>query len=167
MPSITTYRSLHHSLFLLLALCLPLSLAAEELATKESTTKETTDIKLVSGWVRETPPGAQNAAAFLTLANDSANAKNIVDVQCTNVAAHCEIHEHLHNANGGMRMQKINAPLTVPANGTLPFVPGGYHVMMLDLLAPLRAGSKATLVFVFDDNSTLTVQLPVTPVSAE
>jgi copper(I)-binding protein len=124
-------------------------------------------INVTNGWVRETPPGARNAAAFLTLNNTGSTARTITDVQCqTTVAARCEVHEHIHN-NGAMRMQKVLTPLNIPANGKLLFAPGGYHVMLLELTKPLLAGTTVELVFVFDDQSTYQAQLPVKPVSQE
>lgn len=123
-------------------------------------------VSIPSGWVRETPPGARNGVAFLTLANTGDHVRAIVDVQCRAVAARCEVHEHVHS-NGNMRMQKVVAPLGIPAGGTLQFVPGGYHIMLLDLTAPLLAGAMVELVFVLDDQSTVTASLPVKPVSRE
>lgn len=120
------------------------------------------------GWVRETPPGVRNAAAFLTLNNNSQTARQLVDVQCeANLATHCELHEHIHTAGGGMRMQKVTTPPTIPAAGSLRMAPGGYHIMLLELGKPLLAGSTVELVFVFDDQSTCRAQLPVKRVSQE
>lgn len=124
-------------------------------------------ITLRDGWIRETPPGVQNAAAFLTLHNSGATIKNISAIQCTEVAARCELHEHIKTDSGGMRMQQVRAPLAIPANGTLAFVPGGYHAMLFDVKAPLRANTTVALTFVFDDHSTLTVQLPVKSIRTE
>lgn len=120
------------------------------------------------GWVRETPPGVRNAAAFLTLHNNSKTDRQLLDVQCdASLAARCELHEHLHTANGGMRMQKVTVPPTIPAAGKLNLAPGGYHVMLLDLGKPLVAGSTVELVFIFDDQRTCRAQLPVKRVSQE
>lgn len=120
------------------------------------------------GWVRETPPGVRNAAAFLTLNNNSQAATQLIDVQCdASLAAHCELHEHLHTAAGGMRMQKVTTPLTIPAAGKLDLAPGGYHVMLLELGKPLLAGSTVELVFIFDDQNRCRAQLPVKRVSQE
>ena len=91
-----------------------------------------------------------------------------MNVQCAaNLATHCELHEHLHTANGGMRMQKVTEPPTIPAAGNLNLAPGGYHVMLLELDKPLLAGSTVELVFIFDDHSTCHAQLPVKRVSQE
>lgn len=130
-------------------------------------TEKNSNITLVSGWIRETPPGAQNAAAFLALHNNSATTKHILAIQCSDAAARCELHEHLHTTNGSMRMEKVSTPLAVPSNSTLTFAPGGYHIMLFDIKTPLRAGTQVKLIFVFDDQSTLAVQLPVKSIRAE
>src|SRR6478735_11862437 len=79
-------------------------------------------INISNGWVRATPPGVQNAAAFFTLNNTGNVAKKLTGVQCPiTVASRCEVHEHLHTENGGMLMQKVTAPLSIPANDKLVF----------------------------------------------
>jgi copper(I)-binding protein len=124
-------------------------------------------IDVTDGWVRETPPNARNAAAFLTLNNHSNTARQLTDVQCqTTLAARCELHEHLHTANG-MRMQKATTAPTIPAAGSLQLAPGGYHIMLLDLTKPLLRGETVELIFIFDDQSSYKAQLPVKPVSQE
>lgn len=124
-------------------------------------------ITVTNSWVRETPPGARNAAAFLTLNNTGNTTRTLTTVQCpATVATHCEVHEHTHN-NGTMRMQAVTAPLSIPANGKLLFAPGGYHIMLLELTKPLLKNTTVELVFVFDDQSTYKAQLPVKPISQE
>ncbi len=124
-------------------------------------------INITNGWIRETPPGVQNAAAFFTLNNTGNTAKKLTGVQCTGtVAARCELHEHIHTGDS-MLMRQVTTPLTIPANGKLAFAPGGYHIMLFGLSKPLLAGSTAELVLVFDDQSTYRAQLPVKPISQE
>ncbi|MCC7516667.1 MAG: copper chaperone PCu(A)C [Pseudomonadales bacterium] len=128
---------------------------------------ETQELELSSGWLRATPPGARNAAAFLSVKNTGAANRSIIEVQCPTLAARCELHEHVHSSDGKMRMQKITQPLVIPARGVLTLAPGGYHIMLFDLLAPLRAGAQATLTLQLDDHSTLTAILPIKAISDE
>jgi len=124
-------------------------------------------IEISTGWVRETPPGARNAAAFMTLNNRATTDAKLVGVSCQpTLAARCEIHEHLHS-DTGMRMQKISAPLAIKGNSSLALAPGGYHVMLLDIAAPLRKGATVELVLIFDDQSTVHAKLPIKPVKEE
>ncbi len=118
-------------------------------------------------WVREPAPGAGNAAAFLTLHNNSSNPQQLTGVRCaTEIARNCELHQHIHS-EGRMRMQKIEGGLTLPANSDLRFSPGSYHVMLLDITPALKAGATVELVFTFADQSTYHAQLPVKSVHEE
>ena len=145
-------------IFLLIITCF---FASSQLFANEA------QIEVTNGWVRETPPGVKNAAAFFTLSNRSEKTRQLINVQCeATLAARCEIHEHIHNETG-MRMQKVEAPLNIPAAGSMQFTSGGYHVMLIGLLKPLLAGSTVDIIFLFDDQSTYHAQLPVKPIAQE
>lgn len=152
--AISTWRSTT-LLLLLMAFLLPGELFALE-----------SDISATRGWVRETPPGVQNAAAFITLNNHSNTIKKLVGVQCQpTVAARCEMHEHIVS-DGRMRMQKVNSIDITPA-GKVQFAPGGFHIMLMNIAKPLTADSTVELVFTFADQSTYHAQLPVKAISRE
>jgi copper(I)-binding protein len=131
------------------------------------------NISASNAWVRATPPGAVTGAAFLTLRNNSDLPAQLSGVQCAaSVAARCEIHQHIHTADGRMRMQKIEG-LTIPPRSELRFSPGSYHVMLLALAQPLTKTTDTAqptdveLVFTFVDQSTYHAHLPVKPVNEE
>lgn len=121
-------------------------------------------VSLVDGWVRASLPGVDNSVAFLTLRNNSEEEKRIVAVSCT-VAKQCELHQHIHR-EGKMRMERVEQ-LSLPPNGTLVLASGGYHVMLLGLVAPLAAGSTVELVFTLADQSAYPVVVPVKSVRDE
>ena len=121
-------------------------------------------VNLTNGWVRASLPGANNSAAFLTLRNNTALNKTIVAVSCT-AAQQCELHQHTH-VDGKMRMGKVNN-LILPANSELKFTSGGYHVMLIGVLAPLSVGAMVELTFIFEDNTKYSVNLPVKSVRDE
>jgi copper(I)-binding protein len=47
--------------------------------------------------------------------------------------------------------------VTIPAGGTHDLVPGGDHLMLMDLTTPLRPGADVSLTLAFADGSTLPV----------
>ena len=49
---------------------------------------------------------------------------------------------------GMMTMQEVES-VPVPAGGTVTFKPGGYHVMLIDLVAPLEVGQTVPLTLTF------------------
>lgn len=121
-------------------------------------------ITVDSGWVRASMPGAGNSVAFLTVKNNSSQEQTIVGVQCQ-VAKFCELHQHTHS-DGQMRMEKVEQ-LQVPANSTLALSSGGYHIMLLELLEPLKPGAEVKLVLLLADQSTYAFSLPVKSVHDE
>jgi copper(I)-binding protein len=85
------------------------------------------------------------------------------------VAAKAELHETASDAGamgsgatgGGMLMMHSVASIAVPANGTTTLKPGGLHVMLLDLAAPLRNGDAVPVTFTFHEAGSITVQAAV------
>lgn len=63
-----------------------------------------------------------------------------------------------------MKMRAVPA-LDLPAGKAVDLKPGGYHVMLLDLKAPLKAGDTVALTLVIEgqggQRETLTVKAPV------
>ena len=53
------------------------------------------------------------------------------------------------------------AAIPVPAGGQVVFAPGGRHLMLTGLKAPLRAGAKAEIVLRFEKAAPLTPSPPL------
>lgn len=60
-----------------------------------------------------------------------------------------------------MTMQELTGGLTIPAGGEVTLEPGGLHVMMLDLAAPLETGDTFDLTLNTDDGESITVSVEV------
>lgn len=60
-----------------------------------------------------------------------------------------------------MTMQELTGGLTIPAGGEVALEPGGIHVMMLDLAAPLETGDTFDLTLNTDDGESITVSVEV------
>ena len=75
-------------------------------------------------------------------------------------AAAVELHEHTAQ-DGMMMMRPVQGPIPMPAEGPLVFQPGGYHVMLIGLRAPLSVGDTVPVSLLFDDGSAARLQLPV------
>ena len=72
-------------------------------------------------------------------------------------------------AGSTMQMRAIRG-LDLPAGKAVEFKPGGYHVMLLDLKAPLAAGSTVELTLVVEGKDgkreTVLVKAPVRTLGA-
>ncbi len=66
---------------------------------------------------------------------------------------------HQSQDNGGMAMMMDVPSVTVPAHGSLAFVPGGYHLMCMQ--PKMQVGSKVDVTLSFQDGSTLAVAMPI------
>ena len=71
-----------------------------------------------------------------------------------------EIHETVANASGEMMMQPVVA-IPVPVGGMAELKPGSYHIMLIDLLAPLTEGATIDLTLTFQSGTVMTVTAPV------
>jgi copper(I)-binding protein len=54
---------------------------------------------------------------------------------------------------GGMMKMSAVDRLPLPAGKAVELKPGGYHVMLLDLVAQLKEGDTVTLKLTFEDKS--------------
>jgi copper(I)-binding protein len=65
--------------------------------------------------------------------------------------------EHM---GGEMTMQPVEA-IAVPAGGEAVLEPGGYHIMLLDLVAPLQVGQIVPLTLELESGTTIEVDAEV------
>jgi copper(I)-binding protein len=110
------------------------------------------------GYVREMPPGQTVSAAFMILQNDTAKTIAIVAAS-SDAADKTELHNHRHTA-GGMRMEKV-VRLEIPAKSAQTLQPGGYHLMLIGLKRPLRAGETVRLTLIDEMGRTYGAAVPV------
>ena len=115
-------------------------------------------------WVREAPPHAEVSAGYLTLHNHSAQAHKLVGVSSPQFQK-AEIHE-MKMANGQARMQRVGE-LTIAPNSSVELKPGGYHLMLIKAVQPLKAGDTVEIKLQFNDTPPVTVQAPVRKTDAE
>ena len=116
-------------------------------------------------WVRATVPAQKASGAFMTLT--AARPARLVGVSSP-VAGLVELHEMKMDSDM-MRMRHVDA-LDLPAGQSIVLQPGGYHLMLLDLKQPLKAGDKVPLTLEIEDahkvRSKITVDAPVRPLNA-
>jgi len=102
-------------------------------------------VEVKDAWVRSTV--AQQSATGLFALITSAQGGQLVAASSP-VAAVVEIHEMKMDGNT-MRMRAIPA-LALPAGQTVALKPGGYHVMLMDLKQPLKAGDTVPVSLVIE-----------------
>ena len=118
-------------------------------------------VKVEGAWARATVQGQKATGAFMKLT--APQATRLVAVS-TPVAGVAEIHE-MKMEGSVMQMRAIPA-LDLPANQAIELKPGSYHLMLMDLKAPLMKDSSVALTLTFKDakglESKQQVNVPVT-----
>ena len=138
--------------FVLLAGILATSIAPVPALAGESA------LRIDDPYVRLVPPGTTTTGAFMTIHNASSAERKLVKATSP-VSDKVQLHTHM-NDNGVMKMRPVTH-IVVPAHGKAELKPGSYHVMLIDLKAPLKEGEAVPLTLSFDDGSTQLVVAPV------
>lgn len=97
-------------------------------------------VTVTDAWVKAADSGM--TSAFGTLTNASGEPVTVTGVSSP-AAGRVELHE-VADVNGQMTMRQVAGGFSVPANGSLTLEPGGYHLMLMDLTAPVKAGDEVT-----------------------
>ncbi len=109
-------------------------------------------------WARPTAPGAGAAAMYFAITNRGARADRLMALS-TPAAAHADLHE-TRTVEGTMQMRELPY-LDCPPGATVRAEPGGVHVMLMGLAAPLAAGAEFPVELRFRDAGSLTVRVRV------
>jgi copper(I)-binding protein len=116
-------------------------------------------------WVRGTVAQQKATGAFMQIT--SVRGGRLVSV-VSPVAGIVEIHEMTMRGDV-MKMHAVPG-IDLPAGQVVELKPGGYHVMMMDLKRPLKAGDQVPLTLVIEGKGgkreTLTLNAPVKPLGA-
>jgi copper(I)-binding protein len=107
-------------------------------------------VTVTDPYVRAVPPVVKTSAAFMQLRYDGPIQQFLVAAE-TPAAGAVELHMHEHD-NGVMRMRRI-PHIHLPPGQTVSLEPGGLHVMLFDLKAPLAVDAEVPITLIFADDS--------------
>jgi len=119
------------------------------------------DLRITDAWARETVAGQGSTAAYLTISNEGTADDRLVSIvaaEPTKAAIHST-----ENSDGISRMRELGSGLAVPAGTTVELKPGGTHVMITQLGAPLRRGENLRLRLRFEKSGEKPVDVTVAP----
>ncbi len=115
-------------------------------------------IEINHPWAKPSIGQAKAGAAFVTLVNSGDSDDRLVEAKA-DVSELVELHTHTME-EGVMRMRAVEA-IEVPAGETAELKPGGFHVMLLNLKAPLVEGESFPLTLVFEQAGEVTVEVMI------
>ena len=125
----------------------PFALAALLLLTAAPTLAQQGPIRVETAWARASAGEARNGAAYMTLHNVGTGPDRLLSVT-SSVAGKIELHNHIMVGNVA-QMRPVDAIEVSPGSPTV-LQPGGLHVMLLDLKAPLKAGQSFPVTLTFE-----------------
>lgn len=118
------------------------------------------EIMVDDPYARSSGPSAKSGAIFMVLMNQGATDDRLI-AATTEAAARAELHTHISDANGVMKMVEVEEGFAVPAHGSHALARGGDHVMLMGLTRPLNDGDMITLTLSFETAGEITVEVPV------
>jgi len=106
---------------------------------------------------RPTPNGRDVTGCYLTLTASTDD--RLVSVS-TDAAARAEVHE-MSTEGGVMTMRELTAGLPLAAGEATVLQPGGNHIMLMQVAAPLAEGDTVELALTFEDAAPISVSARV------
>jgi copper(I)-binding protein len=123
------------------------------------------DLTLERPWSRATPSGSKVGAGYVTITNKGAAADRLVSATAA-VAGRVEIHE-MTVKDGVMVMRALPSGLAIDGGKKVSLEPGGYHIMFMELKAPLKQGDKVPVTLQFEKAGKVDVSFDVQAVGAQ
>lgn len=103
---------------------------------------------------------SKSGAAFMVLMNHTHTDDTLIAAR-SDVAERVELHTHIADENGVMKMREVEGGIPVAAHGETALERGGLHVMFLGLNRSLEQGDMIDVVLVFEHAGEVAVQIPV------
>jgi copper(I)-binding protein len=117
-------------------------------------------IEILDPYARSSGMSAISGAAFMVIRNSGTTDDRLVGVSSP-VAERVELHTHLSDAQGVMRMVEVEDGFAVPAGSDHALARGGDHVMFLGINTPFADGATIPLTLTFEQSGDLMIEVPV------
>lgn len=117
------------------------------------------EITIEDAYARSASPMAKTGAAFMLIHN-SGEADRLV-AAASDAAARTELHTHLDDGNGVMRMVHVEEGFELPTDGMITMQRGGKHVMLMGLNGPMEHGATVAVTLTFEKAGDIVVEVPV------
>jgi copper(I)-binding protein len=148
----------------LIALAFCLAFAVPGVAqTGSGQTKPGPTIEIAHPFARATAVTAKTGAAYFTIVNAGASDDRLIAASSP-IAEKSELHATIDD-NGVMKMRPLVA-IAVKAGERVELKPGGMHLMLTGLKAPLKVGQSFPLTLTFEKAGPVTVTVGVEKVGA-
>lgn len=107
-------------------------------------------VTITDPWAKAAEEGM--TGVFATITNTTDTDLTLIAAS-TEAAERVELHQTASEGSGGMSMEEKEGGFPIPAGGELLLEPGGDHIMLMGLTAPLLPGDQVELVLEFEDGT--------------
>ncbi len=115
-------------------------------------------LRIADAWVREAPPTQDVLAAYMRIHNDASGPRRITAVSSPEFRS---VEMHRTVMENGLARMVPQPDIEIPPRGEVVLEPGGYHLMLIGPLKPLRAGNRVTIRLQFGTGLQQTVEAEV------
>jgi copper(I)-binding protein len=117
------------------------------------------EIIVTGQWARQSPMATDMGAAYLTI-NTNIDDELVGAMVDTSIAAMTQVHETVMGEGDSMKMQEVDK-IEIVAGTPTELKPGGYHVMLMNLVKPLELGTEISITLTFARAGDVVITVPV------
>lgn len=118
------------------------------------------EITIEDAYARSAGPTAKAGAAFMVIHNTGDADDRLVSAS-SEVSKRVELHTHVDQGEGVMKMMEVEEGFAIPAGGLHALQRGGDHVMFMGLNGPWAQGDTLSVTLTFEQAGDVTVEIPV------
>lgn len=120
------------------------------------------EVEILSAVMPALAPGQTTAAIYLSLVNNTRDALVINYIEAS-VSDHIEVHRNYYE-EGMMKMRPV-AHVRVEPDTKMQFTPGGYHLMVFDIVDATASGDAFDLTIHFEGGKSVSGIVSVRPLA--
>ncbi len=117
-------------------------------------------LQVMDPYARASTAMSQSGAAFMMLANPGDEDCRIIGAS-SDIAQRVELHTHIEDDAGVMRMVEVEEGFTIPAGGEYSLERGGDHLMFLGLTRAMEHGDDFIVTLMLEDGAEVEITIPV------
>jgi copper(I)-binding protein len=116
-------------------------------------------LRIEAPWIRATPGGAEVAGGYMKIENTGTATDRLIG-GAAEIAGKFEIHE-MKMEGSVMKMRELPKGLEVPPGKSVELKPGSYHLMLMGLKKPPKAGDRIKGTLTFEKAGTVEIEYAV------
>lgn len=117
-------------------------------------------LQIEDAYARASSGMAQSGAAFMQITNSGDSDCRIIGAR-SDIAERVELHTHIEDEAGVMRMVEVEEGFAIPAGGTYMLERGGDHLMFLGLTRTMGQGDEVDVTLIFEGGEEMDITIQV------